>query len=184
MTMELHFERVIPVPRDAAWRVFHDNIEALAPWLPHVEHIRVLGRQAAGERQSRFEHAWGLDQAVIPGVARPFLGDLLRELRSSTCWHHDHHQVEFEFFLDTIEGLVECDGRFVLQSDEGGTRITITAKLEVYPHVLPGVPKLLSKTVRPAVKRVVEETISPTLQALPDALLRLMASHSPQTALA
>lgn len=173
MTMELRFEQVIPVPREDAWRAFHEDIEALAPWLPNVEHIRVLGRTPEGQRQSRFEHAWGLEQSVIPAVARPFLGDLLQELRSSTLWHHDKHHVDFRFFLDTMEELVECDGRFILETDQGHTRITITARMEVYPHLLPGVPKLLARTVRPAVKRVVEETISPTLQALPDALVHL-----------
>lgn len=178
VTIELHFEQVIPVPRELAWRAFHEEIEALAPWLPHVEHIRVLTRRTQGGGPCRFEHVWGLDPSVIPQAARPFLGDVLRELRSSTLWHHDLHHVDFRFFLDSVEDLVECDGRFLLESDGEHTRITISAELEIYPHVLPGVPKFLGKTVRPAVKRVIEETLSPTLEALPDALTRLMERRS------
>lgn len=177
MTMNLRFEQVIPIRRTEAWRAFHEEIEALAPWLPHVEHIRVLGGRPEGEQQSRHEHAWGLDQTVIPAVARPFIGDLLRELRSSTLWHHEHHRVDFRFFIESMEELVECEGQFLLDSDGDHTRITITARLEVHPHLLPGVPRLLGKTVRPAVKRVVEEALTPTLQALPDALRRLVQTE-------
>jgi hypothetical protein len=46
----------------------------------------------------------------------------------------------------------------------------IIADLEVSPHELPGVPKLLSRTIMPAVERVLRDVISPSLEALPSAL--------------
>lgn len=179
MSIELRFEQVIPIARVLAWQSFHEDIEHLVPWLPNIEHIRVLDQYPMDAGQSCLEHAWGLDQAVVPAVAKPFIGDILKELRSSTVWHHDHHHVDFRFFLDTMRELVECDGSFVLEADGEHTRITITARLDVYPHLLPGVPRLVARSVQPAVKRVLEETISPTLEALPDALTRLVRRREP-----
>ena len=173
MTIALHFDQVIRIDLDAAWQSLHEDLCRLHAGLPNVRHIRELARRDGGGTPAQIDYAWGIEQDVVPAVARPFLRDLLDEVRSDTHWHHDHRRVEFLFYSEGLRELFSCQGRFLLADQGDHTRMQIIAELEVSPHELPGVPKLLSRTIMPAVERVVRDVISPSLQALPSALQNL-----------
>lgn len=173
MTIALHFDQVITVDLDAAWQSLHEDLCRLHAGLPNVRHIRELERSGTAAAPARIDYAWGIDQAVVPTVARPFLRDLLDEVRSDTHWHHDDRRVEFLFYSEGLRELFSCRGYFLLADQGRHTRMQVIAELDVTPHELPGVPKLLSRTIMPAVERVVRDVISPSLEALPVALQNL-----------
>ena len=173
MTIALHFDQVISIDLDAAWQSLHEDLCRLHAGLPNVRHIRELERRDSRVTPAQIDYAWGIDQAVVPAVARPFLRDLLDEVRSDTHWHHDDRRVEFLFYSEGLRELFSCRGCFLLADQGQHTRMQIIAELEVSPHELPGVPKLLSRTIMPAVERVVRDVISPSLEALPAALQNL-----------
>jgi hypothetical protein len=179
MTIALHFEQVIAVDLDQAWHSLHHDLCLLPAGLPHVRHIRELSREAGDAGPARVNYVWGIDHVVVPAVARPFLRDLLDEVRSDTHWHHPRRQVEFLFYTEGLKELFSCRGHFLLDQHDEGTRMQIIGELDVTPHELPGVPKLLSRSIMPAVERVVRDTISPSLEALPGALDQLIRSRQP-----
>jgi hypothetical protein len=174
MTIGLHFEQVIAVDLDEAWHSLHHDLPLLPLGLPNVRHIRELGREPSLGGQTRIDYLWGIEHTVVPSVARPFLKDLLDEVRSDTLWHHPQRRGEFLFYTESLRELFSCEGYFLLDSAGSGTRMQIIADLNVTPHELPGVPKLLSRSIIPAVERVVRDTISPSLEALPGALDQLI----------
>jgi hypothetical protein len=173
MTIALHFDQVITVDLDAAWQSLHADLCRLHVGLPNVRHIRELERSDSSAAPARIDYAWGIEQSVVPAVARPFLRDLLDEVRSDTHWHHDDRRVEFLFYSEGLRELFSCRGYFLLADQGRHTRMQIIAELDVTPHELPGVPKLLSRSIMPAVERVVRDVIGPSLQALPEALQNL-----------
>ena len=170
MTIALHFEQIIAVDLDQAWQSPHQDLSLMPADLPHVRHIRELTRESGPGGPARIDFAWGIEHGVVPAVARPFLRDLLDEVRSDTHWHHQARRVEFLFYSEALRELFNCQGEFVLDACGGGTRMRFVGDLDVNPEQLPGVPKLLARTIMPAVERVVRDSISPPLQALPTAL--------------
>lgn len=171
--MQLNFRHTIDVPCDRAWSIFHGQIEAMGPELPDVHRVRILGRREPESGRLEQDLAWVIDQQVIPYSARPFIGDQLEELLSTLFWDHERRQVTFRFYHQQLPGLFDCQGHALLHEQDEGTDIAIAAELEIQPHLLPGVPRWLGQTVRPAVGRVVERTLGRILDALPAALARV-----------
>ena len=170
MTIALHFEQIIAVDLDQAWQSLHQDLSLMPADLPHVRHIRELTRESGPGGPARIDFAWGIEHTVVPAVARPFLRDLLDEVRSDTHWHHQARRVEFLFYSEALRELFNCHGEFVLDAQGASTRMRFTGDLDISPQALPGVPKLLARTIMPAVERVVRDSISPPLEALPGAL--------------
>ena len=169
-----HTHRVAAAPA-LAWSTLHEQLPDMAPWLPHVARIEVLKEQPISERRSARDYAWHVQDDIVPAVAKPFLRDHMQALHSSTLWHHDQQQVELQFFLDTVPGLLDCHGHFALIEDDGGTLVTLQAEIIILPEKLPGLPALVGKGIRPTVERVVEDALRPALEALPEALESLLA---------
>lgn len=178
-SMELNFRHTIDVPRAEAWRIFHTHIDRMAPHLPDVDRIHVRREQQwAGYLEH--EVAWAINQSVVPVSARPFIGRLVEELLSTLSWHHDHNRVDFRFYNDRLPELFDCQGQAQLNEHVQGTDIHITAELDIQPHHLPGVPRWLGQSVRPSVKRVVEQTLGRILDALPGAVARVSHDEAEQ----
>lgn len=175
MAISIHHTHRLAAPPLQAWESLHRDLPSLAPWLPHVDRIEVLKEQPISERRSARDYAWHVEEQIVPAVAKPFLREHMQALHSSTLWHHDQRQVELQFFLDTVPGLLDCHGHFALIDDDGGTLITLQANIVILPEKLPGLPGLVGKGIRPTVERVVEEALRPALEALPEALEQLLA---------
>ena len=175
MAISIHHTHTLTTPPQQAWQLLHDNLPALAPWLPHVTRIDVLKEQVISERRSARDYAWHVDEQIIPAVAKPFLREHLEALHSASLWHHDQHQVELHFYLDTVPGLLDCHGHFALLADPAGTLMTLQAEIMIQPEKLPRLPALVGRSIRPTVERVVEDALRPALEALPEALEALLA---------
>ena len=177
--MELNFRHTIDVPRAQAWRIFHTHIDHMAPHLPDVDQVHVR-REHQQADYLEHEVAWAINQSVVPVSARPFIGRLVEELLSTLSWYHEHHRVDFRFYNDRLPELFDCQGQAQLNDHVQGTDIHITAELDIQPHHLPGVPRWLGQSVRPSVKRVVEQTLGRILDALPAAVARVSHDEAEQ----
>ena len=171
--MQLQFRHTIDVAPERAWSIFHGRIEHMAPELPDVHQVRILERREPDRSRLEQDLAWAIDQRVIPHSARPFIGDQLRELLSTLYWNHESRTVDFRFYHLQLPGLFDCRGQADLAEAADGTHIRISADLDIQPHLLPGVPRWLGRSVQPAVRRVVERTLGRILDALPHAVARI-----------
>lgn len=171
--MQLQFRHTIDVPPERAWSIFHGQIEHMAPELPDVDRVRILEWRQPRATTLEQDLAWTIDQKVIPYAARPFIGNQLEELLSTLCWDHEQRSVHFRFYHLRLPGLFDCQGRADLDDVKDGTHIHIRAELAIQPHLLPGVPRWLGRSVQPAVRRVVERTLGRILEALPLAVARI-----------
>lgn len=171
--MQLQFWHTIDVPPERAWSIFHGRIEHMAPELPDVHQVRILEHREPEMTRLEQDLAWAIDQRVIPHSARPFIGDQLRELLSTLYWDHKNRRVDFRFYHLRLPGLFDCQGQADLSWAAEGTHIRISADLAIKPHLLPGVPRWLGRSVEPAVRRVVERTLGRILDALPGAVARI-----------
>lgn len=179
MTVDINHTHVLDVAMEDAWDNLHAHLPQLAPWLPHVANIEILKEQPISERRSSREYAWHVDEQVVPTVAKPFVKDHLEALHSHTLWHHDQYMVELRFYLDTVPGLLDCEGQCLFTVEEGRIVATISASIEIYPEKLPGVPAILGRSIRSAVEDVVEDAIRPPLEALPNALDNFLQTLKP-----
>ena len=175
MAIIVNHTHTVAVSAELAWRTLHEQLPAMAPWLPHVARIEVLKERPISDRRSSRDYAWHVQDDVVPGIAKPFLRDHMQALHSTTLWHHDQQQVELQFYLDTVPGLLDCSGHFALIEEGEGTLITLQAEITIQPDRLPGLPSLVGKGIRPTVERVVEDALRPALEALPEALEQLLA---------
>ena len=175
MAISIHHTHSLAAAPAQAWHVLHENLPALAPWLPHVTRIEILKEQALSERRSARDYAWHVDEKIIPAVAKPFLREHVESLHSTTLWYHDQHQVELHFYLDTVPGLLDCHGHFALIESPEGTLMTLQAEIVIQPEKMPRLPALVGRSIRPTVEGVVEDALRPALEALPEALEQLLA---------
>ena len=175
MPIDLHYRQILAVDPDHAWQSLHQDLCRLAPALPNVSSIRERQRDS-GAAPASIDYIWSIEREVVPSPARPFLKSLLDEVCADTHWHHGARRVEFLFYSEALAELFSCRGHFLLTPQAKGTDMTIDAVLEVAPHILPGVPKLLARSIMPTIERSVRDVIEPSLAAVPGALDQLLRS--------
>lgn len=176
MTISVQIDQLIQADPDLAWYSLQQHLSLLHEDLPNIRHIRELTRQSGSP--VTVQYGWGIDPAVVPAVARPFLRNLLDEVQADTHWHAAERRVSFMFYSDGLRSLFQCEGEFLLHPADGHTRMEVKGVIDVAPHELPGIPKLLSRSILPAVERVVEDSLTPSLSALPGALEKLIRRHA------
>lgn len=183
MSIKLHFQQTIAVDPQQAWQSLHDDLCLLSAGLPNVHEIRERQRRAAAVGPAAIDYIWSIERQVVPAAARPFLRSLLDEVCADTLWHPGERRVEFLFYSEQMNSLFSCRGHFLLTAapldSDVGTQMTISANLDVAPDQLPGVPKLLARSIMPAVERSVRDVIGPSLEALPEALYQLIHQRQP-----
>ncbi len=158
-------------PRPQVFAAWRDEMHALRVHLPNVRRLVTLSREEEGAtvRLVNEWHAGG----DLPAVVRPFVpGD-------ATGWT-DHATWDAEAFTCTWRSVShafreavrsEGDHRFEAL-DDGRSRVTVRGVVDIDPARIPGVPRLLARSLRGAVEQFVVRQVTDNLAAYARAAAR------------
>ena len=155
-------------PVEAVFALLKDEMELIVPYLPDVEEIVVVEKEARDDGTLRIVNMWRGSSGKAPKVVQKFLSPDLLSWKDHAIWHSDVPR-HAEWRLEPKVGgkLFECDGKtYVEEVGPGKTQIKVMGDLRVYPERLPGVPRLLAGRVRSHIESFVVDMLVPNMQTL------------------
>lgn len=172
------FKEVIRHPRAQVYRVLRDRMPELIPLLPNVDTLSIAERvEVAPGRLKQVNH-WQGKPTSAPKIVQPFIRPEMTRWTDYADWEDEHFRVHWRFEMPGMNDFFSCGGTNYFEEAAGGTVIRLTGTLTLYPERVPGVPKLLAKTVAPPLEKWVLGMVSPNLTELPAAVAKFLDQTS------
>ena len=173
-TMDFEYVEHISHPVDEVFALLKDNLGALIPQLPSVDAIQEISREIDGST-TRITNLWQGNSKAAPVAARPFVTRKMTSWNDHAVWDSEKRQVDWRFETLNFDTLYDCSGVHYFTAEANadgseGTKLRITGDLCVYPERVPGVPKLLARSLRPTVEAFLIGMVTPNLKELPQAV--------------
>jgi hypothetical protein len=169
--MEFCYDELVTYPVSRVYPVLRDELVQLPPYLPGVDRIELIEREALSEGRTRIDNKWFGNSSSAPPPVRPFITGEMTTWIDHALWQDEQKKVEWTFETVWFGKLYDCSGvNYFEDAGEGKTRIRLTGTIQVYPERVPGVPKLLARRLRPQVEKYLIQAVTPNLAQLPKAL--------------
>ena len=162
--MEIKTDVPLSFPRAKIFRTYRDRLEEVAPHLPNIRSIKVASREdRPGETVLVNEWAGGGD---IPAVARAVVRESMLSWTDHATWKEGTFTVEWRTVVHAFPGALESSGvnRFV--ETPTGAIIEFRGSLVCDASKVPGVPKLMARTINGTLEKLFVSKIAENLVAV------------------
>lgn len=174
--MEIRADVDLPFPRPLVYATYRDRLAELTDHLPNIRSIRVLSREEA-PGEVRLVNEWRAG-GEIPKVARAFVSESMLSWTDYATWREATHTVAWRTEVHVFPGAVKSAGenRFV-ELPDGGTRLEFRGDLTCDASQVPGVPRLVAKSIGSTVEKVLAGHISVNLVAVAKGVGNFLATE-------
>ena len=158
------------------FRTYRDRLADLTAYLPNIRRIEVRSREERGSVVELVNEWEG--GGDLPAAVRSFLSESVLAWTDHATWDESALSTQWRTEVRAFTGAVQCRGanRF-LAAPGGGTRLEIRGELTVDGSKIPGVPRLLSKTVGGTVEKVLVGRIGPNLVEVAQGVGKLLGGR-------
>jgi len=164
--MILESKEIINRPLSEVYSLVRDDLSKLVPYMPNVERIEVKKHQPKdGNLVEVINHWYG--KAEVPSMMKKFISPELFSWKDHAIWNNEKHYVEYQLESFLANDLFDAKGKntfTAVGSDK--TELKISCQITLYPEKVPGVPRLLAKTVLPGIEAILEKVLGPNLTSL------------------
>ncbi|MFO0593282.1 MAG: hypothetical protein U0441_37415 [Polyangiaceae bacterium] len=174
--MEIVADALVPYPRPRVFAVYRDELAEMAEFLPNIRAIKVLKRvDREGEVDLVNEWTGGGD---IPSVARSVLSESMLRWTDYATWFANEFRVEWRTEIHAFPGAVASSGTNRFYDTPEGTRLEVRGQFTIDAAKIPGVPRLLSKTIGSTVEKVMVTQIVKNTAETARGIAKLIARKS------
>lgn len=160
--MKLEATADIPFSREKVFQVYRDKLPELVPYLPNIRAIIQKSRTDEGQ-VVRLLNLWK-GGGEIPAAARSVLSEKLLEWDDYATWDANAYTAEWRIETPAFKEAVHAAGKNTFEAiGPERTLLTIRGELSIDGSKVPGVPKLLARTVGPIVEKFLIAAIKPNL---------------------
>ena len=157
--MEIRADVTLSHPRERVFATYRDHLADLTEFLPNIRSITVTKREERpGEVHLVNEWVGGGD---IPKVARAVLSESMLRWTDHATWKEESFTVEWRTEVHSFPDAIKSSGVNRYVEVPGGTRLEIRGSLTCDSSKVPGVPRLLAKTINSAVEKMLVGQIAP-----------------------
>ncbi len=172
--MELFTDAVIAFPRDQVFVAYRDRLAETTQHLPNIRAIDVKSREER-EGEVRLVNEW-TGGGDIPKVARAFLSPDMLKWTDHATWKEATFEVAWRTDVHAFPNAVTSSGTNRFFEANGGTRLEIRGDFTIDAAKIPGVPRILAKSVGPAIEKFFVNQIQLNSVAVAKAIGKLLAS--------
>ena len=162
--MEIKTDVPLSFPRARIFKTYRDRLEEVAPHLPNIRSIKVASREdRPGETLLVNEWVGGGD---IPAVARAVVRESMLSWTDHATWKEGTFTVEWRTVVHAFPGALESSGvnRFI--ETPTGAIIEFRGSLVCDASKVPGVPKLMARTINGTLEKLFVGKIAENLLAV------------------
>jgi hypothetical protein len=166
----------VPLSQEDVFSLLRDEMTALVPFMPDTDSIEVLSREE-GEGEVKIVNKWQASAEAVPQALRKVIKPDLLSWKDHASWVEATQQGTWRLEALTANKLFSCTGVTSVKPHAEGALLEIEVELEIYPEQLPGVPKLLAKTIRGQVEKFLGQLLSDNMRQLAKSITTYAASR-------
>lgn len=174
--MEIKAEVTLPFPRERVFIAYRDRLAELTEFLPNIRDIRVKDRKDRDAGLVELVNEWS-GGGDIPAVARSFISESMLRWTDYATWDPAAFTCAWRTDVHAFPGAIKSSGTNFYKDSGGGTRLEIRGDLTCDATKIPGVPRLLAKTVAQAVEKVLVSSIQTNLVEIGKGVGKLLAKE-------
>jgi hypothetical protein len=173
--MEIRTDVTLPYARERVFATYRDRLAELLEFLPNIRKLEVRSRDDRGAGEVHLVNEW-MGGGEIPSVARSFLQESMLGWTDHATWKLAAWICEWRTEVHAFPGALACSGAntFVEVSPDE-TRIEFRGQLTCDSAKIPGVPRLLSKSINAAVEKLFVGKIAENLAGAGEGIGKLLA---------
>ncbi len=164
--MEIYSSQIIEFPVDTVYYLVKDHLTELVPYLRNVRRIEVASREELADGRVCFVNRWYAAGEIPKAVQAVIKPEMLTWLDRATWDDKDktcRWTIETMFFKDNVK----CSGvNYYKPEGDHKTKLEITGDLTIMVKGIPGVPKLLEKTIASQVEKFIVRLLTPNMSSL------------------
>lgn len=166
--MKIHSESRIRHPQSLVYTAYRDRLPEVVPYMPDIAEISVVSREDRPQGP-RLHNRWRSDRD-IPTVVQRFLRPEMLCWDDHAEWFDDEGACSWRLSIPAFPTQVQCAGRNTFVADGAHTRVVLTGELTIQADKIPGVPRLLARTMAPQIEKFIVALITPNLERVNGAL--------------
>ncbi|NUP04883.1 MAG: hypothetical protein HOW73_02355 [Polyangiaceae bacterium] len=174
--MRIQADVFLPFERPLVFTTYRDRLGDLIPHLPNIQDIRVISRTDRGDEVD-FVNEW-VGGGDIPKVVRSVLKESMLRWTDFATWHERDFTVSWRTEVHAFPGAVTSGGRNRYVAVDGGTRLELRGDLTIDAAKVPGVPRLLQKTVAETGEKIIVGSVQTNLVEIARGVEKLLSAQS------
>jgi len=173
--MEIKTDVTLPYARERVFTTYRDRLEELLVYLPNIRKLEIRQREDRGE-EVLLVNEWA-GGGEIPAVARSFLRESMLSWTDHAAWKKSEWICNWRTEVHAFPGALLSSGfnRFVEVG--GGTRIEFRGQLTCDASRVPGVPKLLARSINGTIEKVFVGKIGENLVGVGEGIGKLLGKE-------
>lgn len=152
----------IPFPRKLVFEAHRDQMPEVVAYLDDIESVTVVSREEDGpvvHLVNRWKAA-----PNIPRALQKFLRPEMLEWEDVAAWNQDTWQCNWTLSIGVLPGLLKAQGRNIFSEIDGETEFKMEGEISINPTKVPGIPRLLARTLQSTIEGFIVAMIKPNLE--------------------
>lgn len=174
--MEIRTDVDLSFPRERVFTAYRDRLLDLLAYLPNIRGLEIKKREE-GEGVVRLVNEWK-GGGEIPSAARAFLSESMLAWTDHASWKSGDFVCEWRTDVHAFPGALLSSGvtRFV-ELPGGRSRIEFRGDLTCDAAKIPGVPRLLARSLNGTIEKIFVGKIAENLVAVGQGIGKLLAKE-------
>ena len=176
--MQIKTDVPLPFPRERVFTTYRDRLADLLPYLPNIRGMVLKGREDREDGDTYLVSVWS-GGGDIPAAARAVIRESMLKWTDHATWSRRDFACAWRTEVHAFPGALASSGtnRFVAVGD--ATRIEFRGDLTCDASRVPGVPRLLARTINGTVEKIFVGKIAENLVAVGEGIGKLLEKEGP-----
>jgi len=173
--MDIKTDVTLPYPRARVFATYRDRLVELLAYLPNIRELEIKRREERGAAVYLVNEWTGGGE--IPAVARSFLKESMLGWTDHATWKEAEWICNWRTDVHAFPGALLSSGfnRFV--ESGAGTRIEFRGQLTCDASRVPGVPRLLARSINGTIEKIFVGKIGENLVGVGEGIGKLLAKE-------
>jgi hypothetical protein len=171
--MEIHIDVPLPFPRASVFATYRDRLAELRAFLPNIRALEIKERVEDGDEVRLVNHWVGGGE--IPQVARSFLKESMLSWTDHATWSRARWRCDWRTDVHAFPGALLSSGYNAFVEVPAGCRIEFRGELTCDASRVPGVPRLLARSINGTIEKIFVGKIGENLVAVSEGIGKLLA---------
>lgn len=170
--MDIKTDVTLSFPRALVFTTYRDHMAEIAAYLPNIRGIKQVSREERpGEVHLVTEWSGGGD---VPSVARAFVSESMLKWTDHATWKEAAFVTTWRTEVHAFPGALVSSGENRFVETPGGMRIEFRGQLTCDASKVPGVPRLMARTLNGTLEKLFVGKIAENLVAVGQAVGKLL----------
>jgi hypothetical protein len=151
--MEIKTDVTLPFPRERVFVTYRDRLADLLPYLPNIRGLVMKSREEREGGDVHLVNVWE-GGGEIPSVARGVINESMLKWTDHATWKKADFVCSWRTEVHAFPGALTSSGAHRFVEAGSGMRIEFRGDLTCDASRVPGVPRLLARTINGTIEKI------------------------------